>query len=188
MRNRLIKVLAFSLLVMSLLAVTTHAQKRHPPGRASAAPPALTPLYEEQKGAVAELLDQADRLGITFRYKPEEFADDAIGFAGKCTAEMDDFPDGRVKTLVLKVGRAYEDAGIIHGSLTGTSLRTRSYDAFNGAQKVKGGQTWDYLGGILARYGAEHLTPYDARALILHRAGEWSAALRIALKRSPVVR
>jgi len=187
MNRKTIRLTALVLLIQCMYTDVIPAQA-HRARRTPATQQKLTPLTEWQKDALTDLIARADELEVTYRYTPSKFSDESADLSSGCKSVAEEMPEGQVKDVMLKMGQAYEDAGIIYGTATGTGLRTRSYEVFNESRRSKGEQTWNYLGEILSTYNVEHLAPYDAQRAVFNNASALKRRLQVYLRKSPTLK
>lgn len=189
MRSRIPRIIAAMLFTICLFSSISHAQSRHRPPRVTASRARSEPLTAEQKESIFDVIEQADELDVTYKYHPEKFADEVqFSFLGKCRQVTDQLPMGQVRTIMVKMAQAYKDAGLLYGSLTGTSTISESYDVFNEGQKLRGGKTYDYVSEILRRYKVENLEPYQAQRAVFHYASSLKNNLQTTLSKTPNIK
>lgn len=131
MRIRLPLLFISALIAIFLVSGVTQSQtRRRSSAKAkNAKMQQLVPLTLEQKKMVADLIERAKSIEITYQTDPYKFATAAETFMFALGAEMERFPSGPIKTHLIAMAYGYRDSGVLWGMLTGTSVTNSFYEA-----------------------------------------------------------
>lgn len=188
MKNRTALFVAPLALLVFLCAIVTQAQTRHHPGtrQKKAKVQQLPSLTAEQKQVVADLIDRAKSIELTYQTDPSQFATstDSLRYFLN-TDKILQFPAGPIKTYMIGMIYGYGDAGILWGMFTHTGFS----DAFYGAQATVNGRDSrpEVIEGISARWHIDvmQMGLNEAQRKIFNNASKLKNELISLLARTP---
>jgi hypothetical protein len=114
MKKRVVQLTALALTALCLFDGAASAQRRRATRRPS--PSRLASLTAEQKAAVADILEKANALEVTYNYRSEHYADDAFAVSSESGKVEDALPEGTMKYLLLDMWSAWRAAAFMYGT------------------------------------------------------------------------
>ncbi len=116
MKKKVVQLTALVIAAVCLFGSEASAQRRRATRRPSATRTRFAPLTTEQKAAIADILEKAGALEVTYSYRPEKYADDAFDVSSKSSEVKDALPDGTMKYLLLDMWSAWRAAAFMYGT------------------------------------------------------------------------
>jgi hypothetical protein len=192
MKKRIVRLTALALAVLCSLGGVASAQRRRTNRRPSTPRTRFAPLTAEQKAAVADILEKANALEVTYNYRPEKYADDAFDVSSKSGKAEDALPEGMMKYLLLDMWSAWRAAAFMYGtcmpSMKGSWHRFVEADIREAQVTGRKTDTTDPIPEIVREYRLQNMSPCQAQRVLFNNARIITMRARAVLDASPTAR
>lgn len=192
MKKRVVQLTALALAVLCLFVGTASAQRRRPTRRPSTPRTRFAPLTAEQKAAVADILEKANALEVTYNYRPEKYADDAFDVSSESGKAEDALPEGTMKYLLLDMWSAWRAAAFMYGtcmpSMKGSWHRFVEADIREAQVTGRKTDATDPIPEIVREYKLQNMNPCQAQRVLFNNARIITMRARAVLDASPTTR
>jgi hypothetical protein len=192
MKKRVVQLTALALSALCLFVGTTSAQHRRAMRRPTPSRSRFVPLTAEQKAAVADILEKANALEVTYNYRPEHYADDAFAVSSESGKVEDALPEGTMKYLLLDMWSAWRAAAFMYGtcmpSMKGSWHRFVEADIREAQVTGRKTDTSDPIPEIIRDYKLQNMHPCQAQRVLFNNARIITMRARAVLDASPTAR
>lgn len=191
MKKRVVQLAALMLTVACLFDSTASAQRRRAPRRASTPRTRFAPLTAEQKAAIADILEKARELEVSYNYRPKEYADAAFDVSSGSGKVEDTLPEGVMKNLLLDMWSAWRAAGFMYGTCLPSYKGSfhRYIEAGVAEARVTGKvDVSDPIPEIVHQYNLQNMTPCQAQREMFNYGRIITMRVSVVLDGSPTAR
>lgn len=189
MKKRVVQLTALVLVAVCLLEGTTSAQRRRATRRSSATRTRFAPLTAGQKAAIANILEEAGALEVSYNYRSEKFADDAFNVSSESGEVQDALPEGTMKYLLLDMWSAWRATAFMYGTCMPSYKGSHHAYVEESVRhaKVFGEKTTltDPIPEIVRQYNLQNVSPCTAQRMLFNNARIITMRARAVLDGSP---
>lgn len=191
MRNRPTQLVTLTLILICLFNSTVSAQRRRATRRPSAQRTLFVTLTVKQKAEIADVLEKARALEITYNYRPKEYADAAFDVSSGSGKVEDTLPEGVLKNLMLDMWSAWRAAGFMYGTcLPSYKGSFHRYIEAGVAEASLTGKTdvADPIPEIVRQYNLQNMNPCQAQREMFNYGRIITMRVKAVLDGSPTAR